>query len=64
MLREKECGFKTTIVSLENLVQQHNFYPTVEDKLDLSFVRDLVREHYASRMGRPSIAPSFSSSCN
>ena len=57
MLREKERNFKPCIVSLESLVPQNNFYRTVEAKLDLSFVRDLVREQYAPRMGRPSIDP-------
>ena len=31
-------------ISLENLVPQNNFYRHVEAKLDLSFVRDLVKE--------------------
>jgi len=57
MLREKGCEFKTCIVSLENLVPTDNFYRTVEAKLDLSFVRDLVQECYSSNIGRPSIDP-------
>lgn len=57
MLKEKERNFKTRIVSLETLVPQDNFYRTVEAKLDLSFVRDLVRDYYSSHMGRPSIDP-------
>lgn len=57
MLKAKERDFKTCLVSLDNLVPKDNFYRDVEAKLDLSFVRDLVREHYAPRMGRPSIDP-------
>jgi transposase len=44
-------------ISLENLVPQNNFYRHVEAKLDLSFVRDLVKECYSTSIGRPSIDP-------
>ena len=44
-------------ISLENLVPQNNFYRHVEAKLDLSFVRELVKECYSTSMGRPSIDP-------
>ncbi len=57
MLREKERHFKPCVVSLEKLVPHDNFYHTVEVKLDLSFVRDLVQNYYSSTMGRPSIDP-------
>ena len=43
-------------VSLEELVPQDNFYRRLEDKLDLSFVRELVRDRYAS-VGRSSVDP-------
>src|SRR6187402_562889 len=43
-------------VSLEDLVPPNNFYRHLEAKLDLSFVREWVIEHYAER-GRPSIDP-------
>jgi transposase len=43
-------------VSLEDLVPQDNFYRRLEETLDLSFVRDLVRPLYA-RGGRSSIGP-------
>src|SRR5215208_3433058 len=43
-------------VSLEALVPRDHFYRHLEDKLDLSFVRDWTRELYARR-GRPSIDP-------
>jgi transposase len=43
-------------VSLENLVPASNFYRHLEAKLDLSFVRQWVRELYADH-GRPSIDP-------
>lgn len=57
MLAQKERVFQSCVVSLEALVPEDNFYREVEGKLDLGFVRDLVREHYAQRMGRPSIDP-------
>jgi transposase len=43
-------------VSLEGLVPKDNFYRRLEETLDLSFVRDLVRHLYA-RGGRPSVDP-------
>src|SRR5215216_2874452 len=43
-------------VSLEALVPPSNFYRHLEAKLDLSFVREWVREVYAER-GRPSLDP-------
>jgi hypothetical protein len=43
-------------VSLEDLVPHDSFYQDVEAKLDLSFVRDLVKDTY-SAFGRPSIDP-------
>ena len=43
-------------LSLEELVPQDNFYRRLEATLDPSFVRDLVRDCYASS-GRPSVDP-------
>jgi transposase len=43
-------------VSLEELVPASSFYRHLEDKLDLSFVREWSRDLYAER-GRPSIDP-------
>ena len=43
-------------VSLEELAPQDNFCRHLEARLDLSFVRDWVRECYAGR-GRPGIDP-------
>src|SRR2546421_8024584 len=43
-------------VSLEALVPADHFYRHLERTLDLSFVRDLVRDAYAAG-GRPSIDP-------
>src|SRR3954452_24651543 len=42
--------------SLEDLVPAGNFYRYLEAKLDLGFVRDLVRDTYKER-GRPSVDP-------
>src|SRR5215217_137947 len=46
-------------VSIEELVPRDHFYRHLERGLDLAFVRDLVRETYAS-IGRPSIDPAVS----
>ena len=43
-------------VSLEDLVPAEHFYRHLDRVLDLSFVRDLVRDTYAP-VGRPSIDP-------
>jgi transposase len=58
MLGYKAKAFRThPSICLDNLVPSDNFYRKVEAKLDLTFVRDLVRDCYASHMGRPSIDP-------
>ena len=56
MLSEKERDFRPCVVSLEALVPEDNFYREVEEKLDLSFVRELVR-HLYKPFGRPGIDP-------
>src|SRR3712207_6480106 len=43
-------------VSLEDLVPEDNFYRRLDRVLDLSFVRDLVKDRYAAT-GRPSVDP-------
>jgi transposase len=43
-------------LSLEDLVPEDNFYRRLEATIDLSFVRELVRDCYASS-GRPSVDP-------
>src|SRR5665213_841275 len=43
-------------VTLEQLVPADHFYRQLDRALDLSFVRDLVRDQYAAG-GRPSIDP-------
>lgn len=43
-------------LSLEELVPKDNFYRRLQGDLDLSFVRDLVRDLYAPS-GRPSVDP-------
>jgi transposase len=42
--------------SLEDLVPEDNFYRRLETRLDLSFVREVVRPFYA-KGGRPSVDP-------
>ncbi|MCA1668272.1 MAG: IS1182 family transposase [Thermomicrobia bacterium] len=44
------------VVSLESVVPKAPFYRHLERTLDLTFVRDLVADHYADA-GRPSIDP-------
>jgi transposase len=43
-------------ISLEDLVPQDHLYRHLDQKLDLSFVREFVQETYAQG-GRPSIDP-------
>ena len=57
MLGHKARDFRQhESISLEDLVPDDNFYRQVERIIDLSFVRDLAGEFYAS-IGRPSIDP-------
>ena len=57
MMGKKERSFAQLMhVSLEELVPQDHFYRHLDRTLDLSLVRDLVQETYAS-LGRPSIDP-------
>ncbi len=58
MLGQKARCFKEhTAISLDMLVPHNNFYRQVEAKLDLSFVREFVKDCYVATMGRPSIDP-------
>jgi transposase len=57
MMGTKERNFSPlTDLSLEELVPKDNFYRYLRATLDLSFVRDLVRDRYAAS-GRPSVDP-------
>lgn len=57
MLRHKEKCFKPQTLTLEELVPPNHFYRSLEAHLDLSFVYALVKDTYASTLGRPSIDP-------
>jgi Transposase domain (DUF772) len=54
MMGTKERNFRSLPddISLEELVPKDNFYRRLEERLDLSFVRELVEGLYASS-GRP-----------
>src|ERR671910_397600 len=58
MMGTKTRSFATLAqdISLEDLVPEDNFYRRLEARLDLSFVRELVRPLYAGG-GRPSVDP-------
>lgn len=57
MMGHRSKRFKLfTETNLEALLPADNFYRQLESKLDLSFVRDLVRDCYEAS-GRPSIDP-------
>jgi transposase len=57
MMATKERNFSPLKdLSLEDLVPKDNFYRRLERTVDLSFVRELVRDCYASS-GRPSVDP-------
>lgn len=57
MMGLKERAFSPLVaVSLEALVPHDHFYRHLDRTLDLSFVRDLVQDTYATH-GRPSIDP-------
>ena len=58
MMGQKERNFRSLPedISLEDLVAKDNFYRRLEERLDLSFVRELVEDLYA-HSGRPSVDP-------
>ncbi len=58
MMGTKERNFQPLPedISLEDLVSEDNFYRRLQEKLDLSFVRELVEDRYAAS-GRPSVDP-------
>src|SRR3989337_2467651 len=57
MMGHRSKRFKLfTETNLEALLPADNFYRRLEERLDLTFVRDLVRDRY-EEMGRPSIDP-------
>ena len=58
MMGTKERNFRPLPedISLEDLVPEDNFYRRLQDKLDLSFVRELVEDRYAAS-GRLSVDP-------
>ncbi len=58
MMGTKERNFQPlpNDISLEDLVPDDNFYRRLQERLDLSFVRDLVEDLYAAS-GRPSVDP-------
>src|SRR5829696_3953421 len=55
-IKEREFRPLPTNLSLEEFVPKDNFYRCLEERLDLSFVRELVADRYAA-MGRTSIDP-------
>ena len=58
MMGTKERNFRSLPedISLEELVTEDNFYRCLEERLALSFVRELVEDLYA-HSGRPSVDP-------
>ena len=50
MMGTKERNFQPLPeeISLEDLVPEDNFYRRLQQKLDLSFVRELVEDRYAA----------------
>jgi len=58
MMGTKERNFPSLPedISLEDLVPEDNFYRRLQERLDLSFVREMVEDLYAAS-GRPSVDP-------
>jgi transposase len=44
-------------VTIEELIPADHFYRHLDQVLDLTFVRDLVRDCYVTGIGRPSVDP-------
>ena len=65
MMGTKERNFRSLPedISLEDLVPEDNFYRRLQERLDLSFVREMVEDLYAYS-GRPSVDPEVSFACS
>ena len=65
MMGTKERNFRSLPedISLEDLVPKDNFYRRLQERLDLSFVRELVEDLYATS-GRPSVDREVFFACN
>ena len=55
-IKEREFRPLPDNLSLEELVPKDNFYRRLEQRLDLSFIRELVADRYAT-VGRHSVDP-------
>jgi hypothetical protein len=62
-IKERDFRRLPADLSLEVLVPEDNFYRRLEERIDLSFVRELVRRLYAGG-GRRLIDPVVFSSCS
>ncbi|MBV1759336.1 MAG: transposase, partial [Dethiosulfatibacter sp.] len=57
LTRNDNVQLKMEIISLEELIPEDHLLRKIENKIDFSFIYDLVKDKYCENNGRPSIDP-------
>ncbi|MFI8622802.1 IS1182 family transposase [Bacillus altitudinis] len=55
--REEERRNQLEVVALDELVPEDHLVRKIEQAIDFDFINDLVKDHYSSDNGRPSVDP-------
>ncbi|MBC5895225.1 transposase, partial [Bacillus pumilus] len=55
--REEERRNQLEVVALDELVPEDHLVRKIEQAIDFDFIYDLVKDHYSSDNGRPSVDP-------
>ncbi len=55
--REEERRNQLEVVALDELVPQDHLVGKIDQAIDFDFIYDLVKDHYSSDNGRPSVDP-------
>ncbi|HCO80433.1 transposase, partial [Bacillus sp. (in: firmicutes)] len=55
--REEERRNQLEVVALDELVPEDHLVRKIDQAIDFDFVYDLVKDHYSSDNGRPSVDP-------
>ncbi|UDB49580.1 IS5/IS1182 family transposase, partial [Bacillus safensis] len=53
--REEERRNQLEVVALDELVPEDHLVRKIDQAIDFDFVYDLVKDHYSSNNGRPSV---------
>ena len=55
--REEERRNQLEVVALDELVPEDHLVRKIDQAIDFDFIYDLVKDHYSSDNGRPSVDP-------